>query len=337
MKPSIKQLSELTGFSPATISNALNKKAGVNKETSELIFHAARETGYLQSAKITSIRFVIYRKSGKIIDNSPFFAELISGVENAGRDYGYETVICHLDHGSDNFDKLMKNILEDSSTANLILATELDEEDMAPFKDARCPVVMLDSWLENMSFNAVLIDNTDSMFQAATYLIANGHKKIGYLRSSITIRNFYCRQSGFLRALLRAEIPYQPKYIISVSPTMDGAYSDMSKYLDEHSDDLPTAFCADDDIIALGACKALKEHGYDIPNDISVVGFDDIPFCDISSPPLTTIHVFKQEMGEVAVRQLANLVKTGTKTKTKVQVCTEFVERESVKRLVDIK
>lgn len=334
MKPSIKQLSQITGFSPATISNALNKKAGVNKDTSDIIFKAALESGYLQNSKITNIRFIIYKKSGEIIANSPFFAELISGVENAGREYGYETVICNLDQGEENFDKLLESILADRTTANLILATEMDAEDMAPFKKALCPVVMIDSWLEDMSFSSVLIDNTDSMFNAVTYLIKNGHTKIGYLKSSVPIRNFYSRQRGFLRALDRAKIPYDPEYTIALFPTMDGAYKEMNKYLDTKPVNLPTAFCSDNDIIALGACKALKEHGYDIPQNVSVVGFDDIPFCEISSPSLTTIRVFKQGMGEIAVEQLMHLINTGTKIKTKVQICTEFVERESVSRII---
>ena len=334
MKISIKQLSTITGFSPATISNALNKKPGVNKTTADIIFKAAVDSGYMQNAKITSIRLIVYKKHGIILADTPFFSELIAGVENAGREYGYETVICHLDRQSENYDKHLKTILDDNTTANLVLATELETEDMTPFQNALCPVVMIDGWFEDMSFSAVLINNTDAMFNATTYLIANGHTKIGYLKSSVSIQNFYCRQSGFLRALSKAGTQYHPEYIISLFPTMDGAYKAMNKYLDTQPVHLPTAFCADNDIIALGACKALKEHGYDIPKDVSVIGFDDISFCDISSPPLTTIRVFKQEMGAIAVRQLVNMIKTGTKVKTKVQICTEFVERESVKKMI---
>lgn len=332
MKPSIRKLSEITGFSPATISNALNNKKGVNKETAEMIYQAALEAGYVNDAKIKSIRFVVYKKHGKILADTPFFSSLISGVENECRACGYETTICHLDRTDENFYKLLDQILSDRTAANLVLATELNEKDAAAFKKAVCPVVMLDCWFEDMSFDTVIVDNTDSVCNATQYLMSYGHRKIGYLKSKTQIKNFYYREAGYRRALLRADIPIESKYIISLEPSMDGSYKSMSDYLDHH-DDLPTAFCADNDIIALGACKALKEHGYSIPKDISIIGFDDIPFCEISSPTLTTIRVFKQEMGAFAVRRLVSTMKSGNNIKTKTQICTELVERESVRRI----
>ncbi len=333
MKTSIRKLSEITGFSPATISNALNNKKGVNKETADIIYRAALEAGYVNDTKIKSIRFIVYKKHGKVVADTPFFSSLISGVENECRACGYDTIICHLDKTDENFEKLLDQIINDRTTANLVLATELNEKDAAPFQKAFCPVVMLDCWFENMNYDAVLIDNTDSLINAVQYLINNGHRKIGYLRSKTQIKNFYYREIGYRRALLRADIPVEPKYVISIdASSMDSSYKSMSAYLD-YNKDLPTAFCSDNDIIALGACKALKEHGYNIPKDISVIGFDDIPFCEISSPSLTTIRVFKQEMGALAVRRLVGIIKSGTSVKTKTQICTEFVERESVRRI----
>ena len=94
---------------------------------------------------------------------------------------------------------------------------------------------------------------------------------------------------------------------------------------------MPTAFFADNDMIALGCIKAFEEYGYRVPEDISVIGFDDLPFCEISTPRLTTIKVYKYEMGQLAVRRLIELMKDGnSKINTKTQVCTEFVERDSV-------
>jgi len=333
VKTSIRKLSEITGFSPATISNALNNKKGVNKETADIIYRAALESGYVNDTKIKSIRFIVYKKHGKVVADTPFFSSLISGVENECRACGYETIICHLDKSDENFEKQLDQILNDRTAANLVLATELNEKDAAPFKHAFCPVVMLDCWFESMNYDAVLIDNTDSMCNAAQHLIDNGHKKIGYLKSRTQIKNFYYREVGYRRALLRANIPINPQYIISLEAcSMDDSYKNMGQYLDNHND-LPTAFCADNDIIALGVCKALKEHGYEIPEDISIIGFDDISYCEISSPPLTTIRVFKQEMGALAVRRLVNVIKSGNNIKTKTQICTEFVERESVRKI----
>ena len=106
----------------------------------------------------------------------------------------------------------------------------------------------------------------------------------------------------------------------------------MKAYL-ETGPQLPTAYFADNDMVALGAIRALQEKGYQVPEDISVVGFDDLPFCEIANPPLTTLRVPKQEMGRVAVKRILEVINGTDKIKTKTQVCTIFVERDSVRDL----
>ena len=96
---------------------------------------------------------------------------------------------------------------------------------------------------------------------------------------------------------------------------------------------LPTAYFADNDIIAIGALKALQEAGIRVPEDVSLIGFDDMPFCEMSSPKLTTIRVFKQEMGMIAVKRLLEHLAEAKVINTKIQVCTQFIERESVRKL----
>ena len=105
MKASIKQISEITGFSPATISNALNHKKGVNQKTAERIFQVAKEIGYISENKITKIKLVIYKRNGLIIDDSPFFPILLKGVENECRASGYEMVICNVDRNDPDYEE----------------------------------------------------------------------------------------------------------------------------------------------------------------------------------------------------------------------------------------
>ena len=129
----------------------------------------------------------------------------------------------------------------------------------------------------------------------------------------------------------KAGLPIKDEYILTLGTTLNGAYEDMLKYLDKMQR-VPTAFYADNDMIALGAMKALQEKGHRIPEDVSIVGFDDLPFSEISSPPLTTLRVPKREMGQLAVKRIIDIVR-GDRIKTKSQVCTAFIERKSVKRL----
>lgn len=332
MKASIRKISELTGFSPATISNALNHKKGVNKETAEAIFKVANEIGYENESRISRIKLVIYKVNGSIIDSSPFFTNLLEGVEMECRESGYEMIVCNLDKRSDSFDQRLDEILGDKTTAVIMLGTEAFDEDFERFKGARCPLIILDSWCTSMDFNGVLINNADSAKNAVDYLIKKGHREIGYLRGKFRIKAFSARANGYNRGLYKNGISVNEKFIVTLSTTMDGAYKEMLAYL-EQKPKLPTAFFSDNDMIALGAMKALIEKGYRIPEDVSLIGFDDLDSCEISTPRLTTIRVFKQEMGQMAVRRLLEVIKKGQGIKSKIQVCTEFIERDSVKDL----
>jgi len=332
MKVNIKMLSEITGFSPATVSNALNGKRGVSKDTAEKIFAAAREHGYMTESKIKNIKLVIYKNSGVVVSDTPFFSALIEGIEMEGRSAGYETTVFNLHKNNPEFDTLLYQLLNDQNTAILLLATEMTEEEILPFQHVVAPIVIVDNWFESLTFDSVLMSNTDSVCTAVEYLIEMGHKKIGYIKGDIRIKNFLYREQGYERAVKAAGLEVQSKYAFAVTPTMDGAYEDMKKLLQD-GPELPTAFFADNDIMALGAMKALKEFGYKIPRDISLIGLDDMPFCTISSPALTTIRVRKQEMGQTAVRRLLELIKYEKNAKLKIQVCNEFVVRESVRDL----
>ena len=113
---------------------------------------------------------------------------------------------------------------------------------------------------------------------------------------------------------------------------METAYEGMKRYL-EGGPSLPSAFFVDNDTIAIGAMQALKECGYDIPGDVSIIGFDNISYGAVSDPPLTTINEYKHEMGATAVRELLYSIENQCRIKTKIQVCTDFVERGSVRRI----
>lgn len=333
MKAGIKQISEITGFSTATISNALNQKKGVGKKTSDLIFQVAREIGYIDANTVTKIKLVIYKKNGLIIDDTPFFTLLINGFEQECSKSGYEMVIANLDDRKANYEEQVRQLMAEPDSAIVLLGTELSEEDLVIFKEAQCPLLLLDYWCSDMFFNGVIINNEDSIRMVVNYLLENGHTEIGYLAGKFRILGFKQRETGYKGALWEKGLKYKQEYTIDLSTTMDGAYKDMLEHL-EKKPVLPTAFVADNDMIALGAMKALQEKGYRIPEDISIIGFDDLPFCEITSPRLTSVRVPKQEMGMLAVREIINIIKMKDSLRTKVQVCTEFIERDSVKNLI---
>ena len=145
--------------------------------------------------------------------------------------------------------------------------------------------------------------------------------------------SFSLIRDGLRRSCRELGLSLRGEDTFLLRPYMLGAYEDMKQYLQEGNHPLPTAFFADNDMIALGAVKALSDHGIRVPEDISIIGFDDLPFSSISAPPLTTLRVPKQEMGRVAVRRIAEIIKTGEDLCLKQQVLPAFIERKSVKTI----
>ena len=330
MKISIRELSRMTGFSPATVSNALNHKKGVNSETAEIIFKAARESGYITESAVTKIKLVVFRKNGSIVDDTPFFPALIRGFELECRRCGYEMVLCNVDQRDADYEQEVQNILSENGSAAVILGTEMMEGDLEIFRKASCPLVLLDHWTESMEFNAVLINNADAARMATEYLIENNHKEIGYIQGSYRIKGFRSRYVGYQSALRKHGIPFRQDNIFTVSTTMNGAYRDMLEILEKRKE-VPTAFFADNDMIALGCMKAFQEKGYRIPDDISMIGFDDLPFSEISSPRLSTMRVPNTEMGMLAVRRIVDMINGRDTIAVKVQVCPKLIVRDSVR------
>lgn len=333
VKPSLKQISEITGFSLATVSNALNKKRGVNKETAEEILKVAQEIGYIDTSVINKIKLVIYKKNGQIIDDTPFFNLLINGIEQECRESGYEMSIINIESQDSNYEEETMNLINEIGSSIILLGTELSPEDLALFKAGNCPIILLDYWDKSMDFNSVLINNQDSASMAINHLVKNGHREIGYLKGKFRIQNFKQREAGYWSALNEHGLECKPEYSVVLSTTMDGSYKDMLDYL-KTKPKLPTAFFADNDMIALGAMKALQELGYKVPKDISIIGFDDLSFCEISTPRLTSLRVPKQEMGRLAVKKMIEAIQGEDLPRSKIEVSTDFVERDSVNRLI---
>ena len=332
MKVSIRQISDRTGFSPATVSNALNHKKGVNAQTSAAILSAASELGYFEESGIHKVRFVTYKKNGVVVEDTPFFPLMIAGAEQACNACGMELTLYNLDRRDGDFASRARFLQTDQGSATILLGTELLDEDLDLILDMKGPFVVIDYWNEDVSFDAVLINNADSFRQATNHLIQKGHQRIGYLQGDFRIKPFRSRAYGYRIAMEKAGLPVEDRFQVTLSTTIDGAYQDMKSFL-AVGPSLPTAFVADNDIIALGAMKALTEAGLRIPEDISIVGFDDLSYSSISAPPLTTIRVPKQEIGRAAVRRLRDKLASPESAPLKIQVCTEFIERESVKNL----
>lgn len=331
MKASMKKISEITGVSTATVSNALHYKRGVNAQTAARVLKVARELGYFDESRITKLKFVTFKRNGRVVEDTPFFSLMLTGIEQECRESGMDMVMCNLDMRDSGYEDQVRNLLSDQSAAIVMLGTEMIAEDIQLLRSIKSPFIVVDYWNGDMSFNTVQINNEDSIRYATKYLIEKGHTEIGYLKGDFRITPFLDRGAGYRSAMRKAGLPIREEYTLVVGTTINDACAKMKEHLDRGVK-LPTAFIADNDIIALGAMKAMTENGIRIPEDVSIIGFDDLPYAEVASTPLTTLYVPKQEMGRIVVRRLREIMKGATAT-AKIQVSTTFVERESVRTL----
>ncbi|HHV09866.1 MAG TPA: LacI family transcriptional regulator [Clostridiales bacterium] len=338
MAISSKELAAMLGVSPSAISIALNNKEGISPETRERILKAAKEHGIQKSERLNTgkarsmfINLVIFKKHGMVYGDTPFFSEVIEGISNQVKKVGYSLLVTYL-YGNQDRKEQLRSLNLSECAGIILLATEMSEEDIRWFSSANRPVVILDSYFGNYNLDSIVIDNIQGAYLATSHLIEHGHKNIGHLASQVEINNFKERHEGFAKAVNRSSETCDSIYnTIRLRPTTEGAYEDMKAYLGKKPE-LPTAFFADNDIIAISCIRALKEAGYKIPNDISIVGFDDIPMAYVTSPKLTTVHVAKEILGIRAVIRLIEKINDPSDAALKIAVNTTLEIRESVSR-----
>ena len=339
MGVTIKDLAEQLDLSPATISLSLNNRPGVNEQTRTRVLDLAAKLGYEQISATSrrlpkgsgNIRLVVYMKIGRVVADTPFFLSLIEGIEAETRRNGYQLLISHISDQT-SLNQVMEIVHDNPNDGILLLATELSLSDSIPFLSSGHPVVVLDGSLADNRCDTVLINNFQGAYDAVSELIRMGHNRIGYFRSRVPIYNFGQRHFGVKRALSDARMSLKQEYICMVEPSIDGAYRCVKDWLNTKPE-LPTAFFADNDFIAFGAMKALKEVGIIIPDDVSIIGFDDLPYCEIIEPPLTTVKVFKQSLGKLAVDRLVARMKDQVDEVVRIEVATELVNRKSVRNI----
>ena len=243
MKVSIKTISEATGFSPATVSNALNHKPGVNARTAEKVLATAKSLGYFteRESRVSKIKFVIYKRNGVIVEDTPFFQIMTAGAEAECRAHGLEMVLYNLDRRDANFEDQLRWIQNDKSAAVILLGTEMTDDDTDLIRGLSVPFIVIDYWKSDMAYNSLLINNADAARMATEYLIHKGHQNIGYLRGDYRICPFRNRSSGYRSALRRANVPLREEFIFTLRTTIEGACEDMNRILDAGTK-LPTAF-----------------------------------------------------------------------------------------------
>lgn len=335
MSKSAKELAKELNFSAATVSMVLNNKPGISEATRRVVLDAAKKYGLSgrqnDKQEPDTIHFIIYKKYGDIVTDTPFFAQLTEGITGQCRQNNCLLQISYF-YENEDVEEQMASIASVNSSGLLLLGTEMDPKGFSHFKDLAIPIVLLDCYSDELNVDSVLINNSQGAFLAASHLIEQGHKSIGYLKSKSRIANFSERSDGYYKALRRHGLATEHPYVIELSPTAQQGYLDMKAAL-EKQPPLPSACFADNDIIAAAALRALTENGLRIPEDISVIGFDDMPICQFTEPRLSTMDVPKKKLGALAVSRLVEKLRNQDTSVVKISLSASLVRRDSVRRL----
>lgn len=332
MSISAKELAQKIHVSPATISMVFNNKPGISETTRKLVMEAAKKYDYIppKSSAVEKrvIHLVIYQKHAMVVSDTPFFSQVINGITEGCNEQNCIVNINYVTESSD-MQSQIENISSVSVCGMILLGTEMNREDFDIFRKVEIPVVVLDCYYDELDYDCIVINNSQGAYCATDYLARMGHKKIGYLHSAVSISNFEERSAGYQKALKAHGFSASTDYVHKIASTSAQGYHDMIRIL-EQKPELADAYFADNDIIAAAAIKAFREYGYKVPEDISIVGFDDMPLCDIMNPPLSTMRVDKKQLGRSAVECLITRMNGAKHGKLKIALQTSLVCRESV-------
>ena len=336
MSITAKELAKKLNISPAAVSMALNHKPGVSTATRQKILDAAQRYGYdftRISQKMTAsgaVYLIIYKKHGAVVADTPFFSQLSEGITLGCKKENFNLKVSYIYENEENVERQIEDLRTSDCCGIILLGTEMTAADIRPFLKLDIPVVLLDTYFEELACDSILINNIQGAYIAASYLIKKCPGQPGYLHSSYPIQNFSQRGDGFYNAIRAAGLPVSKSVVHRLTPSVEGAYADMCEIL-KRGERLASSYFADNDLIAAGAIKAFKAFHYRIPEDISVTGFDDLPISGVIEPNLTTINVPKKYMGEMAAQRIIALIKNPHQPPVKTEISTTLIRRRSVR------
>lgn len=331
-----KDIAKMLGVSTSTVSLVMNNKPGVGSKKRAEIIQQIKDLNceYLlkeEEVEYKELGFVVYKRQGDIIDESPFFSYILEGINSQVKRYGYKMTFLYLNKEMSSEEK-EKQLREAQCEGLIVFAVEMVPEDLEVFKKTNNPFVILDNSFQENDVDAVAINNMQGVFKAMEYLYECGHKEIGYIQSKVPINSFEERYESYKKYLKKWGLPYKEQWTVAVGYSEVESRLDIKEYLKTAST-LPTAFLCDNDLLACGSLKGFREFGYAVPGDISLIGFDDRPICTLIEPALTTIAVPKDIFGPCAVDLLLQKLQKKRVQSMKVEVGVSLIKRESVKKL----
>jgi LacI family transcriptional regulator len=330
MAITIKDIARESGVNISTVSRSLNGNYGVHRNTRERVLAVAHRLNYRPNRVARGLATGRSNTFGLVVSDirNPFFAEVARGAEDAAYAVGCDLVLCNSDMDANKQMRYMSSLLEkcvDGILMNSVAALDRSQQEL--LSESGIPVVLLNRTGEDRAFSSVSADNFQGGAIAGEYLAKLGHRSVAHLTGPKRHGTLSDRAGGFLKGLDGSNSGIAAVMIYS-EQTMKGGYDMARELIRSHRD--VTAIFAANDAIAFGVLRALLEAKVRIPDDISLIGFDNVALSEVVHPPLTTIHQPKYEIGQAAIEMLVKQSKPGVLKEIEHRVMdVELVQRES--------
>jgi LacI family transcriptional regulator len=328
----IKKIAQLTGVHPSTVSRALNGSQRVKPETRERIEKAANEGGYIRDSLAKSLIVGRTYTAGILVPeiSSTFYSRIIDEIENEISREGYGIIIAATNFHYPSEKKALNSML--SKRVDALISCASSDEILEDYRRIRgnVPLVLCDTTREGIPFNDVYMDEKRGIQEAVFYLVGLGHRKIGFIAEDALTRH---RLDNFIKVMKKCRLRLSRDHIrLEPGTGSECGYNAMMRFLEGGR--LPTALICARDTIAIGVMRAAAENGLKVPDDISIVGYDDIDVSRYLLPALTTIRQSSEEIGRQAGKMLLKLINEGSKTgdKTHIVLTPQLIIRESAAR-----
>lgn len=325
---SIKDVARLAGVSHSTVSRALRNSGRVNTETIRKIRRIAEESGYRTSAVGRSLATRHTNTIGVVVTTitDAFAAEVVSGIEEAAAERGYSIFLANSGADPDREIRVVHTLEERRVDGIVVTASRVGALYVPMLSKMRVPIVLLNNQHPSEFAHSVMIANTEASVTATKHLIDLGHRRIAYLGDRNGRQSDTERFAGYRHSLDAADLPFEPELIFHGDGNPEGGMAGIERFMTlPHP---PTAVFCYDDMTAIGALRQMRISGLRVPDDISLVGFDDLPVVRYMDPPLTTIRQPMPQMGRLAMETLLDIL-AGSRSSHNVKVPAELIVRES--------
>ncbi|KZN95339.1 LacI family transcriptional regulator [Aeribacillus pallidus] len=326
----ISDVAKMANVSTATVSRVLSNSGNVKKETAEKVLEAIKKLNYQPNLLARQLRRLETKTVLVVVPDitNTFFSKILRGIEQVAIENDYEVLLGDTGNSLER-EKGYLDILRQKKADGMILLTARLESHLLEEISHEFPVVLACEYLEGSDIPTVSIDNISSARKATEYLISLGHKRIGFLSGPMDVILSRDRLKGFKQGMMQHDIAIEPNLIQEGDFSFESGFNLMTKLL--ALTEPPTAVFASSDEMAIGAIKAIKAKGLKVPDDISIVGFDDIKFASIFEPALTTVSQPMFEIGQKAMELLIKLIQKDKLEKSQYILEDRLVIRETCK------